>query len=127
MPKKKPMTFINAQAAATIPKPAKAMVILSRAAWVWVLSPPDKIHRMPPQTKKAKVKMAAMIIATWMPADKSLPMSLTPADGSRMVMLDWAKTCLISDIDTNYEKNSLICQLLRRGNRSAERAAKAGG
>src|SRR3989344_4335927 len=97
------MTFISAHAAATIPNPTKAMVILSRAAWVWVLSPPDKIHWMPPQTKKAKVKIAAMIIATWMPEERSLPMSLTPAWGSLMVIEDWARAALIKVITTYYD------------------------
>jgi hypothetical protein len=32
--------------------------------------------------------MAAIIIATWMPEDKSLPMSLTPALGSLIVIDD---------------------------------------
>jgi len=80
------MTFIKAQAAATIPRPTRAMVMRSRAAWVWVLSPPERIHWMPPQTRKAKVRMAAIIMATWMAAERNLPMSLTPAAGSLIVI-----------------------------------------
>ena len=63
MPKKVPTNCAIAQAAKTTTNPTKAWVILFLAFSVLVLSPPDKIHSIPPQTrKKKKIKAAATSI-----------------------------------------------------------------
>ena len=73
MPKKKPMSRMMAQAAATMAKPIKALVIWLRASSTWALSPPETIHLMPPMMRKAKAISKAPMIARPTPPPMRLP------------------------------------------------------
>ena len=98
-------------------KPTSAAVILFLASSVLVLSPPEVIQAIPPQTKKAKTKTPAKMIAKETPDDKSLPMSTILAwSGFGTPMLLAAKaTGIIDNAEESlffiylYSSNVLSC------------------